>query len=146
MIKGATLIEGNEYLTVGPESYIWTKGAMKFKLTIPAGFNTDFASYPWWGKYFGFKREDTGWIRASKFHDWLYFIGPVDMNLKYPGSYQYLDINDQWSNCISIWKRKEADQLFNKIMEEDGFLKRRRLEAYWAVRLFGGIHCKRLFW
>lgn len=137
----------NEYLTYEPTIYEWTKGEAKFRLVIPPGQNTDLASAPWWARLAGFKKEDTRWHRASIIHDYLYYIGKRKKELP-PGVYQYWNpLTNSWENVSTpYWKRKESDEIFLKIMLEDGFPPNKAKLAYRAVRIFGGLHSGNIMW
>jgi thiosulfate reductase cytochrome b subunit len=41
-------------------------------VTVPAGFQTDLASIPWWCGWL-LKRNDIPWIVAGVLHDWHYW-------------------------------------------------------------------------
>ena len=79
-------------------------------ITVPRGFQTDFASVPpifrfvapRWGKY----------GKAAILHDYCYW------------EQQY--------------KRRRADEIFREAMGVSGVALWRKLVMYWAVRLFGG--------
>jgi hypothetical protein len=106
--------EGTPFETAAPIRY----ENQITSLTIPAGFELDFASIPrplWWlwpkvGRY----------ARAALVHDVLYRQGNV--------------------------KRVQADALFLSIMEDDGVKLRDRWPLYTAVRLFGWIAWLKLRW
>lgn len=143
-INDILILGHDEYLTTKPTIYEWKKGEAEFRLVLPHGQNTDFASAPWWARALGFKKEDTRWQRASLFHDFLYYHkGDIP-----DGIYQYKDPETgEWLNISTPrWTRKQADQLFLKIMLEDGFPKWKAHTAYRAVRLCGGMHSGNLFW
>jgi hypothetical protein len=79
-------------------------------ITVPAGFETDFASIPrvLWSIY-----PPAGkWGKAAVIHDYLYFTG--------------------------MMPRAAADQVFLDAMEDLGVPKLRRRVMYRAVRLGGG--------
>ena len=138
------IVGDDEYLTYLPTVYEWTKGDARFRLVIPAGQNTDLASSPWWARLLGFKKEDVRWHRAAKIHDLLCYYIKLYNGVLPKGYYQFWNpLTNRWENVITPrWKRKEADQLFLKIMLEDGFPPKRAHVAYHAVRTFGGIHMK----
>jgi hypothetical protein len=89
------------------------------KITIPAGFKTDFASVPrafWsiippWGKY----------SEAALVHDYLYSAA---------------------SKAIKSMSRKEADDIFLELMKEAGVPWWQRQAIYWAVRMWGKSYWK----
>lgn len=89
-------------------------------ITVPAGFETDFASIP-----FGVRNlfPPLGlWARPAILHDYLYATGG-----KGPG--------------VSRWEpytRKEADDIFREAMKVVGVPAWRRAIMYRAVRLGGG--------
>ena len=83
------------------------------KLTVPKGFQFDFASTP---KFlWRFFPPATGKYREpSAIHDYLYASG--------------------------ITTRLESDKIFLHLMKEAGVPKWKRYIMYWAVRLFGSNH------
>jgi hypothetical protein len=79
-------------------------------IVIPKGFETDFASVPWFfTRLFPKFHKTTN--RPSVLHDYLY--------------------------VSRITTRKQADDLFLKAMLSDGVKKWRAYSMYWAVRLGG---------
>jgi hypothetical protein len=91
-------------------------------ITVPAGFTFDLSSVPrvfWWA-IAPFELS----ITAPLLHDYLYRYGgdPPAGSIEPPRTYT----------------RKETDQLFSRIMEQEGVAPWRRKVAYGAVRLFGG--------
>jgi len=120
--------------------YQWLKGAVSFRLIVPAGFNTDIASTPKPTRLLGFE-ADGPWRRAAIFHDWLYYWkGDLP-----PGSYQAF-INGEWIDSIARWRRVETDALFKKIMLEDGTPPVKAWIMWAAVRVGGGFNSGDLFW
>ncbi|MDJ0665419.1 MAG: DUF1353 domain-containing protein [Acidimicrobiia bacterium] len=92
-------------------------------ITVPAGFRFDLASIPrvFWWLISPFELS----VAAPLLHDFLYaYKGDPPQ-----GS---LDPSRQYS-------RKEADQLFKRVMEIEGVPGWRRRPAYAAVRAFGWI-------
>ena len=91
-------------------------------ITVPAGFEFDLSSVPralWW-LIAPFELS----IAAPLLHDFLYEYGgnPPAGSVVPPHSYS----------------RREADDLFRRVMEQEGVALWRRTLAYAAVRLFGG--------
>jgi hypothetical protein len=91
-------------------------------ITVPAGFEFDLSSVPralWW-LIAPFELS----IAAPLLHDFLYENGgePPAGSVVPPHSYS----------------RREADDLFRRVMELEGVASWRRTLAYAAVRLFGG--------
>lgn len=144
MTKQFAIVGNNEYVTLVPTVYEWVKGEIRFRLVIPAGQNTDLASAPWWARFAGFKKEDERWHRASKIHDFLYYQIKNNNGILPMGYYQFWQHEEwRWRNIITPqWKRKEADDLFLKIMLEDGFPQGKARLAHRAVRIFGGLHMR----
>lgn len=88
-------------------------------ITIPKGFNTDFASVPKW--LWSFIPSIGNYCEASLVHDYLYTIG--------------------------YGNRKKADDLFIKAMlqkEPNKYI--RAYVMYYAVRLFGGSRWNKNKW
>ena len=81
-------------------------------ITVPTGFETDYASIPRLFRFF-FSPTEKGVWRAAILHDWLYANAPVS--------------------------RRFADSIFVYAMKSDGagFLKRNLI--WLAVRLFGWL-------
>lgn len=80
-----------------------------WKITVPAGFETDLVSLPALFRIFA---SPTGkWAYAAIFHDYLY--------------------------RSTLYNRKTADLVFNQIMKESKVPKYKRILAYIAVRIFG---------
>ncbi len=102
-----------------------------YRLTVPAGFAHDFASVP---------RPVWAWISpldlglASIFHDWLYRAGGRVVTLEWEAD------AGTWAARDQPWTRVHADELFARIMREQGVAKWRRRAAYLAVRWFGRRH------
>jgi Protein of unknown function (DUF1353) len=92
------------------------------KITVPAGFEFDLSSVPraFWSLIAPFELS----ITAPLLHDFLYHYGgdPPAGAIEPPRKYT----------------RREADDLFRRVMEQEGVPAWRRLSAYAAVRLFGG--------
>lgn len=80
---------------------------------VPAGFRCDGASVPrfLWDSIS--PQIDPRTLRGAIAHDYLY------------------------RNQVPGWDRKEADQLFHKLIREDGLSWWKSRKAYWGVRLFG---------
>lgn len=103
--------------------YWWTVDGVPRTIVIPEGFITDLSSVPsivwWWIPPWGLRQ-------ACLPHDLLY---ARQGNI----SEQYFLVDG--SPTSRAWTRKEADQLFARIMREDGVPKMKRRAAYWAVRM-----------
>lgn len=102
------------------EDYMYVDGPTR--LTVAAGFEFDLASVPraFWWLISPFELS----VTAPLMHDWLYAYGGRPP----PGA----------AEPPRTYTRKEADQLFRRIMEQEGVPAWRRTLAYYAVRLFGG--------
>lgn len=87
---------------------VWDDG--ETHITVPAGFEFDFASVPWFFQWW-LPKAGMRYDRASCAHDYLYLTQP----------------------CT----RLEADQLFYTAMLSDGVPKARAWVMYRAVRLGG---------
>lgn len=89
---------------------VYLSGVAKRQITVPEGFETDFASVP--------RLPVAYWLTggtansAAIMHDYLYATGELP--------------------------RKLADQVLLEAMEVTGVPWWRRQAMYWAVRLFGG--------
>lgn len=95
-------------------------------ITVPAGFMFDLASVPRWF-----------W--------WL--IAPFELSVSAPliHDFLYKHAGDPPAGSVEpprTYTRKQADQLFRRMMEEEGVPAWRRRLAYWAVRAFGGFGWK----
>lgn len=83
-------------------------------LTVPAGFESDGASVPRFFWRIVFPPGDARALLAAFLHDFIYRTHPAG------------------------WTRKQADELFRKLLIEDGISRNSANMAYWGVRLFGG--------
>jgi hypothetical protein len=99
------------------------------RLVLPAGFAHDFATIPrpLWATI---SPLDLG--LASIFHDWLYSAGGKVVTLRWE--------EGAWAPQDQPWDRRHADELFARIMREQGVPRWRRRAAYLAVRAFGRKH------
>ena len=91
---------------------------------IPSGFRWDGASVPRLFWTLTGVRPGGRILGASCIHDALY---------RYGG-----EVPVSWNDPIRYWSRKEADQLFRKMMKGAGIGWLQCHRAYWAVRMFGG--------
>ena len=82
-----------------------------YRIIVPAGFKTDFASVPriFWSVISPIGK---GYTSAAIVHDYLYSTHQVT--------------------------KKEADNIFLWLMQRDGVSYLKRYAMYWSVRLFGG--------
>lgn len=80
------------------------------RVVVPKGFETDFASVPWWLQ--PMFTPAGPWCEAAVVHDWLY--------------------------GQKACSRFLADAIFREAMFRLGIPMWRRVIAYYAVRLFGG--------
>lgn len=102
------------------EDYAYQDGGRV--ITVPAGYEFDLSSVPralWW-LIAPFELS----ITAPLLHDFLYGYGG----------------NPPAGSVVPphVYTRKEADDLFRTVMEQEGVPAWRRTLAYGAVRLFGG--------
>jgi hypothetical protein len=95
-------------------------------ITVPAGFEFDLSSVPrvFWSVVAPFDLS----IVAPLLHDFLY---------RYAGAPP-----DGAVDPPKVYSRLETDQLFRRIMEQEGVPPWRRTLGYWAVRLFGRVAWK----
>ena len=82
-------------------------------LRVPAGFSSDGASVPRVFWRIIFPPGDQKALRAAFLHDFIYRTHPEG------------------------WSRKQADDLFRRVLIEDGISRNSANMAYWGVRLFG---------
>ena len=82
-------------------------------LTVPEGFESDGASVPRFFWRAVFPPGDNRALRAAFLHDYIYRTHPEG------------------------WTRAQADELFRKLLIEDGVSRISAALAYWGVRLFG---------
>jgi hypothetical protein len=117
--------------------YVWwhpldepTERAL-YRLVVPKGFTHDFASVPrvLWALI---SPLDLG--LASIFHDWLYQRGGEVTTLRWRFE------AGVWEPVGVPWKRVQTDELFARMMREQGVVKWRRRAAYAAVRAWGVEH------
>jgi hypothetical protein len=100
------------------QDYVYQDG--EHRITVPAGFEFDLSSVPraLWSVIAPFELS----VTAPLLHDFLYRYGGHP-----PGAIE----------PPRTYTRKEADELFRRVMEEEGVPAWRRHAAYAAVRLFG---------
>ena len=83
-------------------------------LTVPVGFESDGASVPRFFWRVVFPPGDTKALRAAMLHDYIYRTHPAG------------------------WTKSAADELFRKLLIEDGVSRTSAALAYYGVRFFGG--------
>lgn len=123
------------FLLTSPLTYTWTAPegtyeGRRLQLTVPEGFEHDFASVPHL-LHSLINPIDLG--LASIVHDWLYHRkGHVITRVQEDG---------KWTEIETPWTRKMADRLWARIMREQDVVRWRRRLAYQIVRLpfVGGI-------
>lgn len=125
-------IGGRRYkLRDGPYIYPWSDLYGRRRIIVPDGYINDGASVPRTATWLTGIRRD-GLLRAAALiHDILY-ERQGDMTAG-SGTYQEY-INKQWLNRSRLFTRKEADDLFFRIMSEAGYGSIRTWLAYSAVR------------
>lgn len=101
------------------------------RLTVPAGFKCDLASVPSVARP-AVPPEPLD--RSAAFHDLLYRRGGRPLK----GEHTIL-VEGKWRDAGHRWTRKEADQLFRRMLKEDSYGpgRVRRWMAYWGVRVGG---------
>lgn len=99
------------------------------RLEVPEGFTHDFASVP---RVLWMLISPLDLGLASLFHDWLYRAGGRVTTLRWDRT------DGRWDPVEDPWSRRYADELFARMMREQGVPKWRRRAAYLAVRLAGG--------
>lgn len=139
--KGEYVLE-EEYL------YDWQKGYWIFQLAVPKFFGTDIASIPKRLRWTGFRAD--GLHRAAAIlHDFLYYHKGKVPNTGVGGFYRlgkvldkegFTFTEDNFTDSITTWSRKQVDELFLKVMKEAGVKWYKRKTMYWAVRMFGQSH------
>lgn len=102
-----------------------------YRLVVPEAFTHDFASVPriLWALI---SPLDLG--LASIFHDWLYQHGGAVTTLRWDAEL------GTWEPEDRPWTRVQTDELFARMMREQGVAKWRRRAAYAAVRSWGVEH------
>lgn len=96
------------------------------QITVPAQFEFDMSSIPRWFWFLIAPFELS--LAAPLLHDFVYrYAGSPPNGAVVPPA---------------VYSRRQADQLFRKIMEQEGVASWRRTLAYWAVRLFGRLAWK----
>lgn len=115
---------GWELLT--PLTYVTGSG---YKIIVPAGFQTDFASIPriFWGLY-GFNPYGPAKFPAVV-HDYLYSL----RGGRFPDGSEGFD-------------RRESDDILREALQLVGERRSIRDTIYYAVRLFGGWHSRKQPW
>lgn len=136
-----TLIGNDEYIVFQETVYQWKKGDAFFRIIIQPGQNTDLMSSPKVTELVGFKKSDPKTHLASKIHDFLCFHIRYNKGILPGSSYQGSSDERKWYVLHSTkWTYKEADQLFEKILIEQGFSPAKAKTAYLALRGFGWLH------
>lgn len=102
-------INDREFELLSDLIYTDEKGNSLF--VIPAGFVTDLASVP--STFWGLFPPADRYSEAAVVHDWFIILAKGDKK-----------------------RRKEADQLFLKLMKESNVHALRRYPMYWAVRFY----------
>jgi len=121
-----------KYLLKEGYVYGWLGEASRKRIYVPSGFEYDGASVPR-GAWTFIGMTPDGLHRAGALvHDFIYKYGGI-----LPSDSYARMINGQWTNSLYQFSRKEADNLFLKMMAQAGVTKIRRTLAYWAVRMFG---------
>ena len=122
-------ISDRKYRLVENFIYVYKANDTIFRISVPAGFESDGTSSPKWS-WSVFERDGI-WRAAALVHDYIYhYKGFMPGN-----SYEFLDGN-QWKKAPKIAKI-EADRIFLQILRESGVPKFRRQVATAAVLLFG---------
>ena len=100
-----------------------------YRLVVPEGLAHDFATIPrpLWALI---SPLDLG--LASVFHDYIYSAAGKVVTFRWEPT--------GWAAQHRPWSRIHADELFARIMREQGVPKWRRRAAYLAVRVFGRKH------
>lgn len=125
------IVDDTEYILISPFEFQWSKGGVDFRLIVPENFNTDIASSPQITWSLGFKPD--GLHRAAAVvHDYMYVKGGVLP----PGTYQCKNAAG-WVNLETYWPRRQADDLFYKMMIHYGVPYWRAKTMWLAVRAFG---------
>jgi hypothetical protein len=103
-------LEDGRFELTGPLRFTLEMGNGEIRVTVPAGFSTDFASVPriLWPIF----PPQGKWNKAAILHDFLYSTS---------------------GKC----SRSLADSLFREAMYQLGVPWWRRNTMYWAVRIFG---------
>ncbi len=113
---------GKRFKLLYPFTYYWKRYGVK--VSVPAGFVTDFASIP---QPVSFIISKLGrWNKPAVLHDWCYHGKVFDPQLSPP--YNYYG-----------GTRKEADLLFLDAMIDLGVKKWKRTVLYRFVRMFGWL-------
>jgi hypothetical protein len=124
---------GRSYSLIKPYRYTWADG-LRCRVTIPVPFKWDGASVPRLLWSVSGVRPGGPFLAASLVHDAFY---------RYGGR-----LPDRWFELQSRipatgwwphppYTRKEADELFRRMLIEAGVGWWQYHRAYWAVRLFG---------
>ncbi|MEX2473199.1 MAG: DUF1353 domain-containing protein [Gemmatimonadota bacterium] len=99
------------------------------RLDVPESFTHDFASVP---RVLWMLISPLDLGLASIFHDWLYRKGGQVTTLRWDRA------DGRWDPVEKPWSRRQTDELFARMMREQGVPKWRRRAAYLAVRFAGG--------
>lgn len=108
---------GKRFMVLHQFTYRW----QGFKITVPVGFITDFASIPRFARWLLPKLGK--YNKAAVIHDYLYQCNDVIGSLAY--------------------HRRISDKVFRDGMKETGVAKWQYTVMYWAVRIGGWASWKR---
>ena len=116
-------------------TYEWVKEGVRRRIVVPAGFECDGASIPWWA-WSKIRLVPTGIIgAAAALHDFMY-ANRGDLP---DGSYLRVIGPDECVPLHDVWSRYNADRLLCRVMRESGVPWLKRRIVYRSVRIFGGI-------
>lgn len=119
-------------------TYNWFAEGCWWRISIPAGFEYDGASNPWWLWTITRILPDGLGRAAALVHDWLYVHKGRLMDGKFQRYTQEL-----WRGVYTPWERHQADKLFANMLDEAGETKIRRRMMYLGVRLVGWIYWRK---
>ena len=134
-LESPAIIPIHEELFILAEDYVyeWIKDDQKTRLKIPKGFRFDGASVPrflWW-----WLPPIADYMPAVVVHDYLYQNGPKQ--LPYGVMEWFSEKDGEWFNVWGVWKRKDVDILFRKMLKQCGIPGFKRRMMFYAVHYFG---------
>jgi len=115
-------------------TYTWQAEGHAWRVRVPAGFEYDGASNPWWLWTITRILPDGLGRAAALVHDWLYIHEG-----RLPHGSFYKLIEKTWVAVPTSWRRRQADKLFANMLNEAGETRVRRRIMYLGVRLCGWI-------
>lgn len=101
-----------------------------YRLVIPKGFVTDFASIPWWARW-RYDPTDPRWRAQSVIHDYLYTMNGSIICLKFVP-------RTGWRDVTLTLSRQACDVFYRDAIKANGTDSVDAYIQYYAIRVGGG--------